>query len=100
MYAARGIRMALVARRVHTTSAIFPVIRPTTRTISPQIRRRSTMAPGPQLTKARGGALLTLNVAIDTLDLAKSLSVIAPAQAAFGSVSALLIMIRVRASVS
>ena len=50
----------------------------------------------PQQPRGRGGALSLLNVAIDALDLAKEVSVITPARAAFASVSILLTMIRVR----
>ena len=46
--------------------------------------------------KGRNTALSSLNVAIETLNLAKEISGIAPAKAAFGTVSALLAMIRVR----
>ena len=49
-----------------------------------------------QRPKGRDGALSTLNVAIEVLTLAKEVSSITPAKAAFGSVSALLTMIRVR----
>jgi len=45
--------------------------------------------------KGRDGVLSTLNVAIEILTLAKEVSSITPAKAAFGSVSALLTMIRV-----
>ena len=48
-----------------------------------------------QRPKGRDGILSLLDVAISGLDLAKELSGIAPAQAAFGTVSALLTMIRV-----
>jgi hypothetical protein len=57
--------------------------------------RVSTMAANPQRPKGRDGALSSLNVAIDTLNLAKDIIGIAPAKAAFGSVSVLLTMIRV-----
>ena len=49
-----------------------------------------------QQPKGRAGALSSLNMAIDVLNLAKDVVDIAPAKAAFGSVSALLTMIRVR----
>jgi hypothetical protein len=49
-----------------------------------------------QRPKGRAGALSSLNMAIDALNLAKDVVDIAPAKAAFGSVSALLAMIRVR----
>jgi hypothetical protein len=45
--------------------------------------------------KGRDGALSSLNMAIDALNLAKDIVDIAPAKAAFGSVSVLLTMIRV-----
>ena len=45
--------------------------------------------------KGRDGVLSLLNVAIDGLNLAKELSSVTPAQAAFGSVTVLLTMIRV-----
>ena len=45
--------------------------------------------------KGRDGALSSLNVAIDSINLAKDIVDIAPARAAFGSVIALLTMIRV-----
>jgi hypothetical protein len=50
----------------------------------------------PQRPKGRDGALSTLNVTIDALNLAKDIVDIAPAKAAFGSVIALLTMINVR----
>jgi hypothetical protein len=49
-----------------------------------------------QQPKGRDGALSSLNMAIDAINLAKDIVDIAPAKAAFGSVSALLTMIRVR----
>ena len=45
--------------------------------------------------KRRENTLSLLNVAIDALDLAKEVSSVTPAKAIFGSVSALLSMIRV-----
>jgi hypothetical protein len=56
----------------------------------------STMDTSSQRPKGRDGALSSLNVAIDAINLAKDIVDIAPAKAAFGSVSALLTMIRVR----
>jgi len=50
----------------------------------------------PQQPKERGGTLSSLNVAIQTLNLAKEISSVTPAKAVFGSVSVLLTMIRVR----
>jgi len=49
-----------------------------------------------QQPRGRGGVLSSLNVAIEVLNLAKEISDITPAKAAFGSVSVLLTMIRVR----
>ena len=46
--------------------------------------------------EGRDSALSRLNMAIDTLNLAKDVCSIAPAQAAFGVASTLLTMIRVR----
>jgi len=56
------------------------------------------MDPKSQEPKGRGGALSSLNVAIEVLNLAKEVSDITPAKAAFGSVSVLLTMVRVRPS--
>ena len=55
----------------------------------------STMDANQQRPRGRDGALSSLNVAIDALNLAKDIVDIAPARAAFGSVIALLTMIRV-----
>ena len=50
-----------------------------------------------QLLKGRrDGAISTLDVAIEVLNLAKEVSSITPAKAVFGTVSALLTMIKVR----
>jgi len=46
--------------------------------------------------KRRDNALSLLNVTIEAMNLAKEVSSITPAKAVFGSVSALLTMIRVR----
>jgi len=54
------------------------------------------MAAKSQRPNGRSGALSSLNVAIDTLNLAKEVSSITPAKAVFGSVSILLTMIKVR----
>jgi len=56
------------------------------------------MDPRSQQPKGQGGALSSLNVAIEILSLAKEVSDITPAKAAFGSVSVLLTMVRVRFS--
>ena len=49
-----------------------------------------------QRPKRRDGAISPLNVAIEALNLAKEISSATPAKAVFGSVSAILTMIRVR----
>jgi len=48
-----------------------------------------------QRARGRDGALSLLNAAIEALNLAKEISGVTPAKAAFGSVSVLLTMIRV-----
>ena len=48
-----------------------------------------------QRPKGRDGAISALNVAIETLNLAKEVSSITPAKAVFGSVSVILTMIKV-----
>ena len=53
------------------------------------------MASESQQPKERDNSLSALNVAIETLNLAKEVSGIAPAKAVFGAVSILLAMIRV-----
>ena len=70
------------------TAHAFTVLSPSLRVL--------TMTPKSQQSKARDGVLSTLNVAIETLNLAKEISSITPAKVAFGSVSALLTMIKVR----
>ena len=54
------------------------------------------MASTSKQPREREKTLSTLNVLIEGLNLAKELSSVTPAKAAFGSVSALLVMIRVR----
>jgi len=49
-----------------------------------------------QRSNGQDGALSSLSVAIEAINLAKEVSSITPAKAVFGSVSALLTMIRVR----
>ena len=53
------------------------------------------MADKSQQPKGRDGVLSTLNLAIDGLNLAKEVSSVTPAKAAFGTVAILLAMIRV-----
>ena len=49
----------------------------------------------PKTLRRRDGALSSLNVAIETINLAKEISSITPAKAVFGSVGIVLTMIRV-----
>jgi len=55
----------------------------------------STMKAESRRPKEREGAISALNVAIEALNLAKEISSITPAKAVFGSVSFILVMIRV-----
>ena len=54
------------------------------------------MTDKPRRLKGRDDALSSLNVTIDILNIAKEVSSIAPAKAAFGSTSDLLTLIKVR----
>ena len=58
------------------------------------------MQADPQRPKGRDGTLSSLNIAIETMNLAKEVSSITPAKAVFVSVSVLLTMVRVRFAVS
>jgi len=49
-----------------------------------------------QRPKDREGVISLLNVTIEALNLAKEISSVTPAKAAFGSVSTLLTMVKVR----
>ena len=53
------------------------------------------MATNSQRPKGRRGIRSTLNVSIEAMNLAKEISSVTPAKAAFGSVSVVLTMIRV-----
>jgi len=53
-----------------------------------------------QQPKRRNNVLSTLNMTIEVLNLAKEVSSNTPAKAAFGSVSAILVLIRVRSFLS
>ena len=54
------------------------------------------MTPKSQRPKGRGNAVSSLNAAIEVMNLAEKFSSITPAKAAFGTVSLLLEMIKVR----
>lgn len=58
------------------------------------------MADKPQRPEGRDGILSSLDVIIETLNLAKEVSSITPAKAVFGSVAILLAMIRVSSLLS
>jgi len=53
------------------------------------------MVPETEPSKHRDNVISSLNVAIDILNIAKEVSSITPAKAVFGSVSTLLVMIKV-----
>jgi len=53
------------------------------------------MAGRPKGPKEQEGAISALDAAMEALNLAKEISTIAPAKAVFGSVSVVLVMIRV-----
>ena len=54
------------------------------------------MTPKSQRPKGRGSAVSPLNAAIEAMNLAEKISSVTPAKAAFGTVSLLLEMIKVR----
>ena len=56
------------------------------------------MATKSQRPKGREGTISSLNAAIDAMDLAEKVSSITPAKAVFGTVSVLLVMIKVFSS--
>ena len=60
-----------------------------------QLPRPSVMTSDSQRQEGRDSTLSRLNLAIDALSIAKDISTIAPARAAFGSACALLTIIRV-----
>lgn len=65
------------------------------RTAFLQLPQALTMATHPQRQEGQDDALSTLDVAIETLNLAKEISSITPARAVFGSVGVILTTIRV-----
>ena len=58
------------------------------------------MDPKPQRSKRQDNTLSLLNAAVEAMNLAKEVSSATPAKAVFGSVSIILVMIRVRVSSS
>lgn len=92
---ANTIQMALLHGRGRPSALgfVLPPALPTT--VFSQLPQVLTMATKSKPPKGRDGTISSLNVAIEALNLAKEISGIAPAKAAFGSVSALLAMIRV-----
>ena len=62
----------------------------------PSLRSYPTMDAHSRQQEPQGNSLSLLNVAIEAVNLAKELSSATPAKAVFGTVSALLTMIRVR----
>jgi hypothetical protein len=66
-----------------------------TKPVPSQLPRRSAMTSDSQRRNGRDSTLSRLNLAIDALSHAKDVSTIAPAQAAFGSVCALLTILKV-----
>jgi len=67
---------------------------PSHRTVFSQLPRVS-MEPKSQRPKDREGVISVLNATIEAMNLAKEISSITPAKAAFGAVSALLVMLKV-----
>ena len=53
------------------------------------------MTTDPKQSKGRDGALSVLGIAIESLNLAKEISSVAPAKTVFGSASVILAMIKV-----
>jgi hypothetical protein len=83
---------------IHIRVRLLPHANPRPHALSSPLPRTSTMA-SPQQRKGRDGALATLDVCIQALDIAKDACGIPPVQVALSSASVLLTMIRVRFSV-
>jgi len=58
------------------------------------------MKAKPRRQKGRDGTLSSLNMAIEAMNLAKDVSSVTPAKAVFGTVSAILTIVRVRFLIS
>ena len=90
--------MSALQRRIATvsdmTANLIAELRELDR-LREQVREALLSVRKSQQPKRRNGVLSTLNVTIETLNLAKEISSITPAKAVFGSVSVLLTMIKV-----
>ena len=88
-------------RRVMTKSPLISFgarvlpLQPSRRTVVSQSPRLLTMDPRPQRPKRRDTVLSSLNVAIETMNIANDALSMTPAKAALGSVTVILTMIRV-----
>ena len=81
---------------VIVTAWAFPLCaQPARRTVFSQLPRVSTMTTDPKQSKGCDGALSVLGIAIESLNLAKEISSVAPAKTVFGSASVILAMIKV-----
>jgi hypothetical protein len=72
-----------------------PSSQPSRRVVLSQLPRIFTMETESRQPKGREGAVSELNAAVEAMNLAKTASTITPIKAVFGSVSALLTLIRV-----
>lgn len=90
------VQRALLRRLPPTFIGVwFPAHSPLAATSSRVVVDSELMNPNAPQPKRRNNVLSTLNVAIETSNLAKELSSITPAKAVFGTVSAILTMIKV-----
>ena len=87
--ACRGKIAAHLYRRSKSSS------QPSPRTLPSQLPQVPTMEAESQRPKGREKTISALNVVIETLNVAKEVSSITPAKAVFGSVSVILVTIRV-----
>ena len=84
-----GSQQTLTSIRVLILSHSLPA------TLVSHVRCLELMDPAVQLQESRGSVISSLNVAIETLNLAKGVSRITPVRAVFGSGSVLLTTIQV-----
>jgi hypothetical protein len=73
----------------------FFMVTPCLTALSPHQQRRRRDGSTMDLKPQRDGAILALDLAIEAVDLAEKISSITPAKATFGSVSAILVIIKV-----